>query len=117
MFGQMIASIFFFQAEDGIRDSSVTGVQTCALPISMIRLLLEARDADTGEPLDDVALRNEAAVIFMAGHPTKAKSLPPGWGLPAQAPGGEKRPHPGPAQALPRPPPAPHEAPRPPYTQ
>src|SRR5207237_6980278 len=24
--------IFFFQAEDGIRDSSVTGVQTCALP-------------------------------------------------------------------------------------
>src|SRR5207237_10858774 len=27
-------SIFFFQAEDGIRDSSVTGVQTCALPIS-----------------------------------------------------------------------------------
>src|SRR5207237_7263155 len=24
----------FFQAEDGIRDSSVTGVQTCALPIS-----------------------------------------------------------------------------------
>src|SRR5260370_22629780 len=27
---------FFFQAEDGIRDSSVTGVQTCALPISAI---------------------------------------------------------------------------------
>src|SRR5882762_4111856 len=25
---------FFFQAEDGIRDSSVTGVQTCALPIA-----------------------------------------------------------------------------------
>ena len=24
---------FFFQAEDGIRDTSVTGVQTCALPI------------------------------------------------------------------------------------
>src|SRR5260370_353494 len=28
-----IDHIFFFQAEDGIRDSSVTGVQTCALPI------------------------------------------------------------------------------------
>src|SRR5260370_6665946 len=28
---------FFFQAEDGIRDSSVTGVQTCALPISYLR--------------------------------------------------------------------------------
>src|SRR5438046_3280457 len=29
--------IFFFQAEDGIRDWSVTGVQTCALPISFVR--------------------------------------------------------------------------------
>src|SRR2546430_7022191 len=29
---------FFFQAEDGIRDLTVTGVQTCALPIS-VRLL------------------------------------------------------------------------------
>src|SRR5699024_9815622 len=28
------ASAFFFQAEDGIRDRNVTGVQTCALPIS-----------------------------------------------------------------------------------
>ena len=27
---------FFFQAEDGIRDHCVTGVQTCALPISSI---------------------------------------------------------------------------------
>src|SRR5690606_40685670 len=27
------ASFFFFQAEDGIRDFHVTGVQTCALPI------------------------------------------------------------------------------------
>src|SRR2546430_12238427 len=26
---------FFFQAEDGIRDLTVTGVQTCALPISL----------------------------------------------------------------------------------
>src|SRR5437764_9828542 len=31
----MLQSVFFFffQAEDGIRDTSVTGVQTCALPI------------------------------------------------------------------------------------
>src|SRR5689334_23460365 len=27
---------FFFQAEDGIRDGTVTGVQTCALPISSV---------------------------------------------------------------------------------
>src|SRR2546422_7200610 len=29
--------VFFFQAEDGIRDVAVTGVQTCALPISFPR--------------------------------------------------------------------------------
>src|SRR5260370_16333299 len=31
---EVVGIVFFFQAEDGIRDSSVTGVQTCALPIS-----------------------------------------------------------------------------------
>src|SRR5207237_2221883 len=30
--------VFFFQAEDGIRYSSVTGVQTCALPIFKLKL-------------------------------------------------------------------------------
>src|SRR5437763_5994661 len=30
----LVSLFFFFQAEDGIRDTSVTGVQTCALPIS-----------------------------------------------------------------------------------
>src|SRR5262249_56145931 len=30
---------FFFQAEDGIRDWSVTGVQTCALPISTLTVV------------------------------------------------------------------------------
>src|SRR5437868_15538859 len=30
----MLILLFFFQAEDGIRDRNVTGVQTCALPIS-----------------------------------------------------------------------------------
>src|SRR5438093_13618088 len=45
---------FFFQAEDGIRDWSVTGVQTCALPIwddvalAHDRLLPRARDAQDG---------------------------------------------------------------------
>src|SRR5439155_4070937 len=32
--------IFFFQAEDGIRDGHVTGVQTCALPISAADTML-----------------------------------------------------------------------------
>src|SRR5260221_9229812 len=31
----LVAGFFFFQAEDGIRDHCVTGVQTCALPILM----------------------------------------------------------------------------------
>src|SRR5205085_3411567 len=30
----VLSFFFFFQAEDGIRDLTVTGVQTCALPIS-----------------------------------------------------------------------------------
>src|SRR2546430_5728016 len=35
---------FFFQAEDGIRDLTVTGVQTCALPISANGLCLRTGD-------------------------------------------------------------------------
>src|SRR5438034_11114866 len=41
---------FFFQAEDGIRDHCVTGVQTCALPISV-----------TGATATCVALNNAVA--------------------------------------------------------
>src|SRR6266498_3685394 len=39
-----VCSVFFFQAEDGIRDADVTGVQTCALPIS-------GRPSPPGRPL------------------------------------------------------------------
>src|SRR5438876_1380197 len=34
----LICFFFFFQAEDGIRDGRVTGVQTCALPIFAVTL-------------------------------------------------------------------------------
>src|SRR5229473_7278334 len=37
---------FFFQAEDGIRDKLVTGVQTCALPISERAKMVEAGGDD-----------------------------------------------------------------------
>src|SRR5437588_1003295 len=38
LFGIMFVVVFFFfQAEDGIRDHCVTGVQTCALPISFMK--------------------------------------------------------------------------------
>src|SRR5437667_8289699 len=40
---------FFFQAEDGIRDRDVTGVQTCALPISCHALVHLAAYALVGE--------------------------------------------------------------------
>src|SRR5688500_20392969 len=35
----MWEDVFFFEAEDGIRDYKVTGVQTCALPISLEDIL------------------------------------------------------------------------------
>src|SRR5256885_12940379 len=37
--GLIMLLFFFFQAEDGIRDYKVTGVQTCALPISVATAL------------------------------------------------------------------------------
>src|SRR5437868_14944979 len=37
---------FFFQAEDGIRDRNVTGVQTCALPIYLFIVMPSANLAD-----------------------------------------------------------------------
>src|ERR1017187_10843847 len=42
---------FFFQAEDGIRDTSVTGVQTCALPIyaGLYPATALARERDHGD--------------------------------------------------------------------
>src|SRR5439155_7643328 len=43
-------SYFFFQAEDGIRDGHVTGVQTCALPISPDAPELEEREDEVVVP-------------------------------------------------------------------
>src|SRR2546430_8641670 len=54
---------FFFQAEDGIRVLTVTGVQTCALPISV-----EAETLLVGlSPADDAAVfkpDDERAIVF-----------------------------------------------------
>jgi cytochrome P450 len=60
---------------------------------SMIRLFLDARDPETGAALDPEALRNEAAVIFMAGHETTANALAWCWFLLSQAPEEEARLH------------------------
>src|SRR6266536_5169183 len=48
----LFSFFFFFQAEDGIRDPLVTGVQTCALPISQARIgvFVPFRVASNGGP-------------------------------------------------------------------
>src|SRR2546430_12676026 len=46
---------FFFQAEDGIRDLTVTGVQTCALPI--LNRVVQHRQENDG-PFDNGPERN-----------------------------------------------------------
>src|SRR6266702_7273261 len=52
---------FFFQAEDGIRDGHVTGVQTCALPISATcRLLRRGRATPPRAPCRAAAPRRPA---------------------------------------------------------
>src|SRR2546425_5965349 len=49
----MFSCFFFFQAEDGIRDKLVTGVQTCALPISRKGIPFDVLGADFGHHGED----------------------------------------------------------------
>src|SRR2546429_6315611 len=49
---------FFFQAEDGIRDVAVTGVQTCALPIFAIERLGAVACGENGRALAWIQKRN-----------------------------------------------------------
>src|SRR5690606_39301696 len=71
----------FFQAEDGIRDFHVTGVQTCALPISkpidLAKLekqiaLSNANETQTKEIALDVH-HAETKVVDMSAHQAKTK--------------------------------------------
>src|SRR5439155_12159201 len=58
---------FFFQAEDGIRDGHVTGVQTCALPICQEKLMDEKDNFDFC-PLSALAIdENHFVVEFIVG--------------------------------------------------
>src|SRR5256885_6615642 len=63
---------FFFQAEDGIRDYKVTGVQTCALPISTAverHVVVPARRVErrAGEAVEPLDVR-QARVVQHAGR-------------------------------------------------
>src|SRR2546429_5183426 len=61
--------LLFLQAEDGIRDVAVTGVQTCALPISLVlrvlehegRLEIDVRVKAGGQP--EVAVHERAGLL------------------------------------------------------
>src|SRR2546430_6277929 len=55
---------FFFQAEDGIRDLTVTGVQTCALPI----FVLVGRDEPDAVFLPEALIERIAVVGAVADH-------------------------------------------------
>src|SRR5437762_14060706 len=59
---------FFFQAEDGIRDTSVTGVQTCALPI------LERFYTHIAEGQDKAAALRHAKIDLLAKY---GRQVPP----------------------------------------
>src|SRR6266545_6775628 len=75
--------IFFFQAEDGIRDKLVTGVQTCALPISdeeatapaaTTPLMKLRREADC-RTSSDIILSSIAGSPRRAGGPTGRRGI------------------------------------------
>src|SRR5258708_11406295 len=56
-------NFFFFQAEDGIRDDLVTGVQTCALPIFAMHVAAANPQALDPAGLDPAAIKREKDVL------------------------------------------------------
>src|SRR5690625_5647835 len=75
-FSTNLSLFFFFQAEDGIRDGHVTGVQTCALPISPAA----AEDSTTDTKADDVTENDVAydgspVVIREKKHPASPMTV------------------------------------------
>src|SRR3712207_2716235 len=63
-------NVFFFQAEDGIRDIGVTGVQTCALPISHVGM------EGTGVYWQPVHAALEGAFTLIVGNAHHIKAVP-----------------------------------------
>src|SRR5256886_6205989 len=63
---------FFFQAEDGIRDLTVTGVQTCALPIfeDGVELVHDARRTLEGGGKRELRVNVEVALVLLGDETT-----------------------------------------------
>src|SRR5256885_5517496 len=68
-------SCFFFQAEDGIRDYKVTGVQTCALPISDWTQIVGLYDVLIGMDASPVIELNRAVAVAMRDGPESGLAL------------------------------------------
>src|SRR5438876_5307512 len=71
---------FFFQAEDGIRDGRVTGVQTCALPIlkAMLDQILRQLPVDSAEHSQEAELEPLIAMgeqVLAEGDAERALSV------------------------------------------
>src|SRR2546427_6639892 len=66
----MVVFFFFFQAEDGIRDLTVTGVQTCALPISVV---------ESRQPINSAGRGCETKPAGPAGRFPNASAGRRGW--------------------------------------
>src|SRR5437762_11373122 len=68
----LLGGCFFFQAEDGIRDTSVTGVQTCALPIlvGICWVISQMHFRDRVVILDE---KNHPMVAMLSAYPDKAE--------------------------------------------
>src|SRR3989475_7878553 len=70
---------FFFQAEDGIRDLTVTGVQTCALPISLADLVVNGVQVTTFG--DATVAPNTRITLPGVGYVVLNEQLPTGDGV------------------------------------
>src|SRR5690606_33760088 len=68
---------FFFQAEDGIRDFHVTGVQTCALPIFTGTSPVEKNNFNAPEPVTRAAVLYAFRVMVEGSIPMNAGCLRP----------------------------------------
>src|SRR3712207_9140895 len=82
---------FFFQAEDGIRDIGVTGVQTCALPILGVATEAHGYLAQGG-PDNLVQLhRFLSDTVLLTGEGFEPPVVAPDWGMLERPPAGDGR--------------------------
>src|SRR5258707_4915178 len=66
--GTLASVVVFFQAEDGIRDIGVTGVQTCALPISQSVRIVGAIIVGERQQLGSAGQARESSAVPLSGR-------------------------------------------------